>query len=132
MDELGKHVGNVGLRVDTVHFASLNQRRNTGPIFRTLIVAGEERVFPIQDDGAYASFDDVGIEFDATIVEETGEPLPMTQGIADRFSDQRLARDADKLLLKPGFERQHERLAIVLARCTAGIGTLPRIAFSIA
>jgi hypothetical protein len=54
-------------------------------------VAGEERIFSIQNDGPDASFDDVGIELDAAVVEETGEPLPMMLGVADSVRDRRLA-----------------------------------------
>ena len=43
------------------------------------------------------SFDEVGIEFDAAVVEETGEPIPVMQGIADGFGDWGLSRDASEL-----------------------------------
>jgi hypothetical protein len=32
-----------------------------------------------------ASFDDVGVELDAAVVEEPGEPVPVVQGTADVF-----------------------------------------------
>jgi hypothetical protein len=31
-------------------------------------VAREQRIFSIENDGAHASFDDVGIEFDAAVI----------------------------------------------------------------
>ena len=64
-------------------------------------------------------------EFDATIVEETGESiLVVTQSVTNRVRDRRLARNACEMLLKPCFERQHERLAPVLAHRTAFVGPL--------
>jgi hypothetical protein len=90
------------LRIDVVQFASLNERSDAGPVRGALIVAGEECVLAIQHNRADASFDNVGVEFDATIVEETGEPIPMMQAVADRFGNRRLARNARELLLKPG------------------------------
>src|SRR5262249_3842248 len=43
------------------------------------------------------SFDEVGIEFDAAVVGETGEPIPVMHGIADGFGDWGLGRDAGEL-----------------------------------
>jgi hypothetical protein len=48
----------------------------------------------------------------------------VVQGVANVLADCRLARDAGKLLLEPGLERQHERLAALLADGTALIGTV--------
>jgi hypothetical protein len=69
----------------------------------------------VRHDGSDASFDDVGVELDAAVVEETGEPLPMVLSVADRIRDRRLARDARELLCEPGFEFEHKRLALLLA-----------------
>src|SRR5256885_555616 len=49
----------------------------------------------------------------------------MMQAVADRFGNRRLARNARELLLKPGFERLHERLALVLAYRMARVSTVP-------
>src|SRR6266404_6174475 len=68
IDELGKHVGEVGLRIDAVQFAGLDERRDAGPVFRTLIVTGEECILAIEYNGTDASFDDVGVELDAAII----------------------------------------------------------------
>ena len=86
------------------------------------IMAGEERVLAIEHDRADASFDDVGVELDAAVVEEADEPVPMVQAIADGLGDRRLAGDARELLLEPGLERQHERLALFLAHGAALVG----------
>lgn len=63
----------------------------------------------MRHDGADVSFDDVGVELDAAIIEETGEPVPMMQRVADRFGDRRLARDTRELLLEPRFEFERKR-----------------------
>ena len=48
VDELAEHVGEVGLRIDAVQFAGLDQRGDAGPILRPLIVAGEQCVLAIE------------------------------------------------------------------------------------
>ena len=71
---------------------------------------------------ADAPLDDVAVELDAAVVEEPYEPVPVVQGVADVLGDGRLGRDAGELLLEPGFERQHERLAALLAHDASRVG----------
>jgi hypothetical protein len=40
IDELGQHVRDVGLRIDVIELACLNQRGDAGPILRAVVVAG--------------------------------------------------------------------------------------------
>jgi hypothetical protein len=122
IDQFGEHVGDILLRVNTVKFAGLDERSDAGPVLRALIVAREECVFAIENNRTDAAFDNVGIEFDAAVVEEPREPVPVIQGIPDVLGDRRLARDARELLLEPGFEGQHEGLAALLAHRTALVG----------
>ena len=83
IDELGEHVSEVGLRIDAIQFTGLDERGDGCPVLRPLIVASEQRVFPIEHNRTYASFYNVGVEFDAAVVEEPGEPVPMVQAVAD-------------------------------------------------
>lgn len=62
--------GQIAMGLDPVEFAGLDQRRDDGPVLRSGIVASEERVFAVESDGTDGSLDGVGIEFDATVVEE--------------------------------------------------------------
>jgi hypothetical protein len=62
-------------------------------------VASKEHVLAIEHNGTNTSFDDVGVELDATVVEEASEPFPMVKGIVDNFRDQGLAGHARELLL---------------------------------
>jgi hypothetical protein len=82
----------------------------------------EQRILAIQNKRTDASLDDVGVKLDAAVVEEPREPVPVVQGVADMLGDRRLARDAGELLLEPGLERQHERLAARLSDGAALIG----------
>src|SRR5438876_8432400 len=98
------HVGEVGLRIDAVQFAGFDERSNAGPVLRALIVTGEECILAIKHHRANASFDDVGVELDAAVIKEAGEPVPMVQTVTDGFGDQGLARDARELLFEPPFD----------------------------
>ena len=48
IDQLGENVSEVGLRIDAVQFAGLDERSKASPVLRTHIVAGEERVLAIE------------------------------------------------------------------------------------
>jgi transposase-like protein len=122
IDQPDENVGQIGLRVDATEFAGLDERSDAGPILRALIMPGEERILAIENNRADASFDDVGVELDAAVIEEPREPVPMVQGVADVLGDSSLGRDAGELLLEPGLERYHKRLAALLAHRAALIG----------
>ena len=55
---------------------------------------GKEGVLSAKSDGAHGAFDDVCIQFEAAIVEEADQALPVVQGIADRLRQRRTARQA--------------------------------------
>ena len=63
-------------------------------------MAGEECIFAIENNRPDATFDDVGVELDAAVVEETREPVPVVQAVADLLGDRRLGGDARELLLE--------------------------------
>ena len=56
--------------LDPVEFAGLDQGRDDGPVLRAGIMASEERVFAVQGNWPDCALDGVGIQFDATVVEE--------------------------------------------------------------
>ena len=93
VDDFGERVGEIGVGIDAAQFAGLDQRRDRGPIFSAAVRAGEERVLAIESDGPDRTLDRVGVDFDAAVVEEPREALPMRQRIADRLGE--LAFPAD-------------------------------------
>ena len=122
IDELVEDVGDVGLRLDVVELARLDQRGDAGPVFGPLVMTSEERVLAIENDRADAALDNVGVEFDASVVEEADEPFPMVQTITKFVGDPGLARDARQLMLEPGPERHDERFAVLLAHAATLVG----------
>src|ERR1700677_1211959 len=77
IDELVENVDEIGLRIDVVELAGLNQRSDAGPVFRALVMACEERVLTVENDRTDAALDDIRVQFDATVVKEADEPVPM-------------------------------------------------------
>src|SRR6476659_2352067 len=83
VDDLADHIDQVGVRIDAVEFAGLDQRSNDLPVFAAAVGTGEERVLPVRCDWADATFDDIGIDLDAAVIDEAGETSPARQRIAD-------------------------------------------------
>ncbi len=82
----------------------------------------EQRILAVKDKRTDASLDNIGVELDTAVVEGSASGRPSgsrRNGCARRL---RFARDAAELLLEPGLERQHQRLAALLADGTALIG----------
>jgi len=62
--------GQIAMGLDPVEFAGLDQGCDDGPVLRSGIMACEEPVFAVEGDGTDGALDGVGIQFDATVVEE--------------------------------------------------------------
>jgi hypothetical protein len=76
VDDPGEYVGQVAERLDVVQLARLDQRRDDGPVLGAAVRAREEGVLPVERDQADRPLDGIGVDLDATVVEEAGESLP--------------------------------------------------------
>jgi len=72
VDDAGYHVGEVGVRVDAVQLAGLDERGDDGPVLAPAVGAGEERILSGEGEWPDRTLDDVGIELDAPVIEEAG------------------------------------------------------------
>jgi hypothetical protein len=122
VDDAGDDIGEVGLRIDAAEFAGLDQRGDDRPVLGAAVGPGEERIFAIEGDGADRPFDDVGVDLDASVLEEAGEPLPSRERVADRFRELCLLADQAELLTQPRLERGDERPAPVATGGLAIVG----------
>lgn len=64
----------------------------------------EERIFAVQGDGTDRAFDGVVVEFDATILEEQDQPVPVFGDVFQGLSCWRFGRDACAVLGEPELE----------------------------
>ena len=104
VDDLGDDVGEISVGIDAVEFAGFDQRCDDRPILGTAIGAGEQRIFAIQCNRPDAPLHDIGIDFDAAVIEEVGETVPTRERITDRLSEFGLLADQGELGAQPGFE----------------------------
>src|SRR3954462_245033 len=92
VDEARQQFGEVGLRVDAVDLAGLDQRGEIGPILPAFVTAGEQAILPGESNGSHAPLDTVGVELDASVVQEPLEPVPVAQRITDGSGGRTSAR----------------------------------------
>jgi hypothetical protein len=65
-----------GVGINIVEFASLDQRSDHGPMFCAAIGAGEQRILAIEGDRPDPTFDDLGVNLNAAVVDEAAQPVP--------------------------------------------------------
>ena len=69
-DDLGEHVAQVSLRIDGVHLAGFDERGDDRPMLAAAVGASEEMIFAPERDRPDCARDDIGVDFDAAVVEE--------------------------------------------------------------
>ena len=79
------------------------------------VAAGEESVLAIEGNRPDRSFDGIGVDFDAAVVEEADQPLPVAQPIANVFRNRRASGHTSTLRLEPGLEAFYEGFCASLA-----------------
>src|SRR5690606_32671310 len=72
------------------------------PVLGTAVGACEEHILPVECDRTDRALDGVGIDPDAAIVEEAGEPFPARERVADRLGELGLLADQAKLSRSQG------------------------------
>jgi hypothetical protein len=85
IDHAAEHVAQIGVGLDAVELAGLDEARHGRPTRATAIGAGEEVVLAAERDGPDRALDRVGVEVDATVIQEAAERIPARERVADRL-----------------------------------------------
>lgn len=89
------------MRFGPVEFAGLNQGRDDGPVLCASIMPREERVFAVERNWTDRPLDGVVLEFDATVVEEPAQPVPVFGNLFQSLSGRGFSRDTGAVLGEP-------------------------------
>lgn len=130
VDDAGDHVREVGLGVDAVELAALDERGDDSPVLGAAVGAGEERILPCQSQRADGALNDIVVQLDAAVVEEQGKALPAREGVADRLGELGLLADQRQLRPQPWLEDVDDRPALLLRAARRSSGVRPRIVAS--
>ena len=104
IDQALEHVAQVGVGFDAVHLGSFNQRTQRRPSRSTIIRARKKMILAAECNGTNRALNGIGVELDAAIMQEPGEPISARQRIADRVGELAAARRAAELLLEPDLQ----------------------------
>lgn len=123
ISEFGERLGHPVMRVDVGDLAVLDQRGDDRPVVAALAGACEQGVLAVEGQVPDRPLDGIGVELNAPIVEEYGEPVPAGERIAYRFGQ--LALGAD--LADPGLEKMTQIIdddtGVFVADLAAMLGT---------
>lgn len=75
VDYPGENVSEMSLWIDAAELGCLDERGDDGPVLTAAIGAGEERILAIESSWTDCALDNVGVDFDAAVVEEVDEAL---------------------------------------------------------
>ena len=103
-DDAVDDVGEVGLGIDVVELAGLDQRGDRRPVLAAAVGAGKERVLAVEGERPDGALDDVGVDLDAAIVEEAAKAIPAREDVADGLRQLALLADERELLSQLGLE----------------------------
>ena len=82
----------IAMWVDPVEFAGFDQGRDDGPVLRPGIVTCKERVFAVERNWTDRPLDGVVVEFDATVVKDQDQPVPVFCDVFQGLSGRRVTR----------------------------------------
>jgi len=80
------------------------------------VVPREQMALASEGDGTDGAFDRISVEFDAAVVQEPGQGLPMAERIADRLGERAASGGLRELRFQPGAQFGHERAGVLPTR----------------
>src|SRR6516165_11762369 len=78
-----QHVPQVGVRFDFIELAALDERAGDGPSMTAAVTASEEMILSSKSNRPDCPFNRVGVELDATIIQEARQILPARKRVAN-------------------------------------------------
>ena len=85
VDHAREHIAQVSVGFDAVEFAGFDQRTDDRPPVTATVASGKEMVLAPERHRADRTFDRIGIEFNAAVMQEAGQTFPARERIADRL-----------------------------------------------
>jgi hypothetical protein len=73
----------IGVWLDAVELAGLDEGRDARPGSAAFIMAREQRVFPVEGNGAYRAFDDVAVHLDGAVIKEQLQAVHVFCNVAE-------------------------------------------------
>lgn len=92
-DDVLENIGQIVPRVDVLQLCRVNERRENGPCLGAAFTAGGQVVLLSQAYRLDAALDRIVVYFNASVIDEARQAVPMVEGVADGFAETGLLRD---------------------------------------
>jgi len=93
--------GQVGVGLDFVELADLDEGRAGGPVSSAFVVACEECVLSVEGNRADRALNSVAVHLDPAVFEEQLQTVPIAGDVFERLSSWRFGRDLATGTIKP-------------------------------
>jgi hypothetical protein len=100
-------VAQVRLGIDPIEFCGADQALDRRGALAARVGAREQEILAAQSHAAKRPLSGVVINFDSSVIDESGERYPARQRIANGHGKLRLLRHASESLLEPSFKLMH-------------------------
>ena len=108
--------------MQAVFFGAFHQAVDDGACVRSRGSKGKEPVLPTDDEGFDAALAPIVVQFQASILQEDDEFVPLVQAIADRLSERAFRECRQGLVVQPGAEGVEHRTTLLQASVLALLG----------
>ena len=106
----------IGVWLDVVELAGLNQGRDARPCSAALVMTREQRVFPVEGNRADCPLNNVAVHLYTDVVNEQLQAIHVFGNVAELLAKTRLGGDACADGFEPDLEVLHQGLGLVLPR----------------
>ena len=103
-DDALENIGQIVPRVDVLQLCRVDERGENGPCLSAAFTAGEQVVLLSKAYRLDAALDRIAVYFNASVLDEARQAVPMVECVADGFAKTGLLRDFQQPRLEPGFE----------------------------
>jgi hypothetical protein len=106
----GENITQIGVWLDAVQLRCLDQRTDRCPPDTATIAAREQMILAPEGHRTDRTFDGIGVELNAAVVQKSGQAVPSGKRVAHGLGKRAAAGDARQLLLQPDAECIDNRL----------------------
>ncbi len=102
VDDGGERGCQIGLRLDSVEFAGLDEGGDSRPVLCSSVMPNKEGILAIESYRSHGPLDAVFVDLDAAVGPEELEATPEFSDVGQSLSKRGLRRDTGAVVEKPG------------------------------
>jgi hypothetical protein len=109
-----QHSLEIGVRLNAVELAGLDERRDAGPGSATFVMAREQRVFGVEGDRANGALDNVTVHLDSAVLKKQLQSVYVFCDVGELLAKVGFCGDAGSLDFEPDLKFIHQWFGLLL------------------